>query len=83
MNAEQKTKKTDTSNESNVEQFFNLYITPLKFNRSPLKKGGWKLEDYFPTGKTTFQVRAVKLREGKYSFWTFATFTSSALTSQG
>ena len=35
--------------------------TPRKFNIAPEK---WWLEDYFPIGKVTFQVRTVKLREG-------------------
>ena len=36
-------------------------VTPRKFNIAAEK---WCLEDYFPTGKVTFQGRAVKLREG-------------------
>ena len=39
-------------------------ITPAKFNSSPLKNDGWKLEDYFPFGKVDFQGRTVKLRGG-------------------
>ena len=38
-------------------------VTPWKFNsKSPLKNGGWKLEDCFPIGMVYFQGRTVKLR---------------------
>ena len=53
-------RKSDCINLLDLE----LSLTPLKFNSSPLKIGGWKtILAYW--GPVTFQGRTVKLREGK------------------